>query len=165
MNLQPAMRQFSSTQAKQQFGELLEAAAQGPVAIEKHRKIKAILAAPEHFHPVQGAAVESSADPLLLRRAARAQMALLERDRLIKHQRIAIALLTRPAVERRALMRKALDAVARWQAESLCSRDYIERWQAMLRLPVPELALAMTGDAEGWGAALRQNSPWAGVGA
>ena len=36
----------------------------------------------------------------------------------------------------------------------------IERWRAMLAKPLAELVDAMCGEAEGWGAALRQNSPW-----
>ena len=94
------------------------------------------------------------------RRAARASHALAEKDRLIRHQRIAIDLLTLPAKERRVLIRNALAVVDRWRAERLCSPDYIEKWQSLLSLPVRELARAMTSEADGWGTALRQNSPW-----
>ena len=97
------------------------------------------------------------------RRAARMSQTMLEMDRLVRHQRIAIDLLTLPATERKALMQRARAVVERWQTDGLCSRDYIERWQALLALPPRELALAMTSDADGWGAALRQNSPWSGM--
>lgn len=153
------MRQFSSTRAKQSFGELLEAAARGPVAIERHGRIKAIVASPQTFH----AAGAAQAD-LAQRRAARLNQTLLEKERLIRHQKVAIQLLTLPARERRALIRQARAVVERWRADNLCSRDYIDRWQSLLELPIDELASAMTSDADGWGNALRQNSPWAAVG-
>jgi hypothetical protein len=100
---------------------------------------------------------------LAQRRAARASQALLEKDRLVKHQRIAIELLTLPKKEQQQLLRQARAVVARWRAEHLCSQDYMEKWESLLALPVPELAKAMSSDLEGWGAALRQNSPWSGA--
>jgi hypothetical protein len=60
------------------------------------------------------------------------------------------------------MMRKARETVDRWRREKLSGADYIERWTTLLKLPVRELALAMTSDLEGWGPALRQNSPWIG---
>lgn len=149
------MRQFSSTQAKQSFGELLEAASLGPVAIEKHGKVKAIVASPEIFSAADRTQIE-----LAQRRAARLNQTLVEKERLITHQKIAISLLTLPAQQRRTLIRQARAVVGRWRAGNLCSKDYIDRWQSLLELPVDELAAAMTSDAEGWGNALRQNSPW-----
>jgi hypothetical protein len=50
--------------------------------------------------------------------------------------------------------------VARWASEGLCSADYIARWQAWLALPLQQLAPLMCGDAQGWGPAMRQNSPF-----
>ena len=152
------MRRFTSTQAKQSFGELLEAAALAPVAIEKHRKVKAIVASPEDFSSRSGDAAR-----LAQRHSARLNQAMLEKDRLIKHQRIAVDLLTLPIKDRKQLIRGALAMVERWRGEGLCSQDYIDQWQALLDLPVPQLAQAMTSDALGWGAALRQNSPWPGA--
>lgn len=149
------MQRISSTQAKQSFGELLEAAVRGPVAIEKHRKIKAIMASPQHF-----SAASREEAQLAERRAARVNQALRERDRLIKHQRIAIDLLTLPAMKRNALIQGARAVISHWRDERLCSQDYIEKWQSLLELPLGEMAKAMTSDAEGWGPALRQNSPW-----
>ncbi len=52
--------------------------------------------------------------------------------------------------------------VARWRAEGLCSDDYIRRWSDILQLPVRQMAQAMGSDLDGWGQALRQNSPWVG---
>lgn len=79
------------------------------------------------------------------------------------HQKIAIRLLTLPAQQQCTLIRQARAVVERWRAENLCSKDRIDRWQSLLELPVDELAAAMMSDAEGWGNALRQNSPWAEV--
>jgi hypothetical protein len=152
------MEQFSSTDAKQGFGRLLKAAAQGPVAIEKHGKVQAIVAAPEFF-----AAQDPRQAQLDQRRLARLGQELVEKDRLIRHQRIAVDLLTSPPKVRQRLIREAQATVERWRVEALSSRDYIDRWTDILRMPVPRMAEAMTSDADGWGPALRQNSPWVGV--
>ena len=152
------MERFSSTRAKQAFGQLLEAAARSPVAIERHKKVKAIVAAPEFFS-------RASRDEIQLseRRAARAAQTLLEKERLIKHQRIAIGLLTLPKKEQEKLVRHAQGVVTRWRVEGLCSQDYIDRWTRLLDMPVRDMAIAMTSDLDGWGTALRQNSPWTAV--
>lgn len=154
MNPQP----FTASQAKQRFGELLKAVAHGPVSIEHHGKVRAIVATPELFHAAQ----TPSPDALAERKLARLNQALVERDRLIRHQHIALQLLTLPAPARQALLDQARTMVGRWRTEQLCSSDYIDRWTHLLALPVPELAQAMVSDMEGWGTALRQNSPWAG---
>lgn len=149
---------FTASQAKQRFGELLKAAAQGPVAIEHHGKVRAIVAAPGYFH-------DTPAPPALAlaeRQLARLSQTLIERDRLIRHQRIALQLLTLPAQEGQPLLDQAQATVARWRDEKLCSADYIERWEHLLSLPLTEMAQAMVSDMEGWGTALRQNSPWVG---
>ncbi len=149
------MRRFTATQAKQSFGDLLRAVQEGPVAIERHHQVQAIIASPDRF--AQADVVEARR---AARRLARAQQDLVERDRLIKHQQLAIDLLTRPAPERQALIRRARAVVEQWRARGLCSADYIDRWSQLLALPPRELAQAITGDAEGWGTALRQNSPF-----
>lgn len=152
------MQQVSSTQAKQAFGELLKAAEHAPVAIEKHQKIKAVMVSPEFF---SGAGKEQAL--LAERRIAHLNQTLLEKDRLIRHQRIAVDLLTLPDKDSRAFVDKALAVVEQWRSKQLCSQDYIDRWQTLLSLPAAELAKAMTSDTDGWGPALRQNSPWPGV--
>jgi PHD/YefM family antitoxin component YafN of YafNO toxin-antitoxin module len=156
---QDAVRNVSATQAKQAFGELLAAAAHAPVGIEKHGKVRAVLVSAEFFSRAGPDAID-----LAERRAARVAQALVEKERLIKHQRIAIDLLTLPDQGRQAAMARALGVVARWRSGGLCSLDYIEKWEAWLSLPLPELAKAMTSDAGGWGPALRQNSPWTAEG-
>lgn len=149
------MQQMTSSHAKQNFGELLDATAQGPVAIERHKKVKAIVCSPEVFHARMGR------DNLLAeRRAARSAQALLEKDRFIKHQKLAIDLLLMPHAERDALIARARAEVRRWRLERLCSPDYSDRWDALLDLPIEDLARAMACDALEWGVALRQNSPW-----
>ena len=149
------MRRFTATQAKQSFGDLLRAAQEGPVAIERHHRVQAIIASPDRFAKADVVEAGRAA-----RRLARAQQDLMERDRLIKHQQLAIDLLTQPASERRALIRRARAVVEQWRTRCLCSSDYIDRWSRLLEMPPRELALAITGDAEGWGTALRQNSPF-----
>ena len=146
---------MSASRAKQNFGELLEALAHGPVAIERHKKVKAIVCSPDGFHdrPEAGHAVAE-------RRAARSAQQLVEKDRLIKHQRLAIELLTMPPAQRKQLVLRATAEVARWRRDSLCSPDYSDRWDALLKLPLADMARGMCADALGWGPALRQNSPW-----
>lgn len=152
------MQQISATQAKQTFGHLLDASSHGPVAIEKHGKIRAIVASPEFF-----AAASQQQAELAERKMVRLAQAMREQERLIKHQQIALNLVTLPPAKAKAWVREAQTVVAQWQADRLCSRDYIEQWQTLLQRPLPELAKAMVSDLDGWGPALRQNSPWAGV--
>lgn len=149
------MRRFTATQAKQSFGDLLRAAQDGPVAIERHHQVQAIVASPDRFAQVDVMDARRAA-----RRLARAQQDIVEKDRLIKHQQIAIDLLTQPVAKRNALIRSARAVVEQWRARGLCSADYVDRWTRLLALPPRELAKAITGDARGWGTALRQNSPF-----
>ena len=152
------MQQFSSTQAKQNFGQLMKASALAPVAIERHGKVQAVLMSPA-FH----GAARAAQDPLAERRLARLQQAGVEKDRLLRHHRIAMDLLTLAPAESERLIRQARDTVERWRREQLSSRDYVDRWAALLALPAPQLAREMVSDADGWGTALRQNSPWVGL--
>ena len=145
------MESVAASEAKQKFGELLEMAAKSPVSITRHGQVVAVMTA------------AGGSDPRLLeRRLARSRQELVEAARLIRHQRIAVRLLADPEGAR-AVVAEARAVVDRWDRESICSSDFVDRWRAMLALPLPALADALCGDAEGWGAALRQNSPWAGV--
>jgi hypothetical protein len=152
------MQHFTSSHAKQNFGELLKAAEAGPVAVERHRKVQVIVATPAHFT----AATQAPPDVRTERKLARMQQAVVERDRLIRHQKIAMDLLTLPPAKVAAMVARAKATVELWQAKGLCSADYIERWRALLEMPSKALAQAMVADADGWGPALRQNSPWVG---
>ncbi|KRC10501.1 prevent-host-death protein [Hydrogenophaga sp. Root209] len=152
------MQQFSSTQAKQNFGQLMKASALAPVAIERHGKVQALVMSPAFL-----GAARAAQDPMAERRLARLQQAGIEKDRLIRHHRIALDLLTVEPAQREGLIQRARDTVDRWRREQLSSRDYVDRWAALLALPVQELAKEMVADADGWGTALRQNSPWVGL--
>ena len=153
------MDKITASHAKQNFGELLEAVAKGPVAIERHKSIKAIVCSPETFHKTvdgkssQGRALED-------RRAARASQQLVEKNRLIKHQKLAIDLLLMPQAKREELVARARAEVLRWRRDRLCSIDYVNRWDDLLGLAIGDLAQAMCSETIEWGTALRQNSPW-----
>ncbi|MDO8767225.1 MAG: type II toxin-antitoxin system Phd/YefM family antitoxin [Burkholderiaceae bacterium] len=151
------MQHFTSSQAKQNFGELLKAAELGPIAVERHRKVQVIVITPEHL-----AAYQQPIDPKAERRLARLNQSLVERNRLIRHQKIAIDLLTLPSSESAQLIENAHAMVKRWSKEHLCSADYIQRWSDILNMPLKQMAAAIVSDDDGWGTALRQNSPWVG---
>ena len=120
--------------------------------------MQALVMAPK-FH----GAARAAQDPLAERRVARLQQTGVEKDRLIRHHRIALDLLTLAPAERERLVQQARDTVERWRREQLSSRDYVDRWAALLALPLHQLAREMVSDADGWGTALRQNSPWVGL--
>ena len=149
------MQRMTATQAKQNFGELMDALAQGPIAIERHGKVRAILCTPDTFAGQTG-----GGDDLAERRAARAAQQLVDQGRLIKHQKLAVELLLTPRRQQREAIAQARAEVARWRRERLCSPDYADRWDALLDLPVEKLARAMSDESLDWGRALRQNSPW-----
>ncbi|MCF8160625.1 MAG: type II toxin-antitoxin system Phd/YefM family antitoxin [Polaromonas sp.] len=140
---------LTASQAKQNFGALLGQLAHSPVAIERHHKTVAVVMSPE--------AAQSVSDP---RRMAREAQRQRELQRLVQHQQIAIDILCAPRSAQKKHIQAALDSVKRWETEHLCSADYIERWQQWLALPVSELAPLMCGPAQGWGPAMRQNSPF-----
>ena len=129
-----------------------------PVAIEKRGNVKAGV----ETQLFSGAA-QSSADEAQARSLARLRQSVIEKERLIRHQRIAFDLVTASAAERKKMIARAREVVERWRREQLCSLDYIERWSAILQLPVKQMAVQMTSDDNAWGPALRQNSPWVGL--
>jgi PHD/YefM family antitoxin component YafN of YafNO toxin-antitoxin module len=145
------MKSVSASNAKQLFGALLADAAREPVRIERHGKTVAAMVPPGWL------ARQADLDP---RRAARAAQQERERAREEKHLRLAVKLLTLPAAQRKAMIAEARAMVDRWQAEQLCSADYIARWRAWLSLPTDELAKAMTSSDDEWAAPMRQNSPF-----
>lgn len=143
------MYTVTASQAKQNFGALIGRLSQSAVAIERHQKVVAIVLSPE--------SAAGLPDP---RQVARAQQQQREQLRLMYHQQWAIELLCEPKRVQQQHLRAARSVVTRWATEQLCSSDYIDRWQQWLALPVTELAKRMCGDAQGWGAAMRQNSPF-----
>jgi len=142
------MHTISATQAKQKFSEALGQAETHPVAIQRHGKMVAVM--------VPAGFVSSDQSE---RRLARMQQEKVEAERLIRHQRLAIRLLKEPKHARK-LVRQASQVVDRWEREALCSHHFIGRWRELLSLPIATLAEAMCTDLDGWGKALRQNSPW-----
>lgn len=144
------MKIVTATDAKQKFGELIRHAVEEDVAIHRHGQTIAIITAPD-----RGREPLANAE----RRIARLQQNEVEKERLIKHQRIAIRMLQSPD-QARYLLEEARQSVQRWEAEGLCSRHFISGWTQLLDLPVPRLAEEMCSDLNGWGKALRQNSPW-----
>lgn len=153
------MEQMTASRAKQNFGELLEAVAKGPVAIERHKSIKAIICSPETFRvAMEGQSLPGQA--LEDRRTARAAQQLVEKNRLIKHQKLAIDLLLMPETKRQELIALARAEVLRWRRDRLCSTDYADRWDDLLGRSIGDLAQTMCSETFVWGAALRQNSPW-----
>ena len=144
------MDKVSASAAKQNFGNVLERAAAAPVAIERHGKVVAALV------PADWLARASLLDE---RRQARERQKQVEQNRLMAHQQIAIELLI-DGSRRQQLLKAARREVRRWSEQGLCSQDYIDRWSEWLALPAAALAKEMCSDADGWGTAMRQNSPF-----
>ncbi len=146
------MKSVSASEAKQNFGELLADAAKAPVRIVRHGKAVAAMV-PADWLEKHAAQV----DPRLAARAAQRQRDLARED---KHRRIALALLMASPRERKAMIEQAQNMVDRWQADQLCSQDYIKGWRAWLSLPALDLAKAMTSTDDAWAKPMRQNSPF-----
>lgn len=98
----------------------------------------------------------------LLRLRARAQQRLVEEAKLNRHKEVASRLLAADEEVLRLLLARARAWVRTWRETEVCWLDYIERWEAMLELPIERLAAEMVGDCNGCGRALRQCSPFAG---
>lgn len=144
------MKTISATEARKRFAGL-RADLREPVRIERHGKAVAYLLPPD----------PPPADPTLAaRREARLQQQLVERDRYVRHLKVALNLLGLSPAHASARVNQARDEVGRWEREHLCSTDYIQRWRHLLALPIPILAARISGDLDGWGPALRQNSPF-----
>jgi PHD/YefM family antitoxin component YafN of YafNO toxin-antitoxin module len=115
------MEKMTASRAKQNFGELLDALAKGPVAIERHKSIKAVICSPETFHGTVGH-ISLPSQALAERRAARTAQQLVEKNRLIRHQKLAIDLLLMPQDKREELVLRARAEVSRWRRDRLCSK-------------------------------------------
>jgi PHD/YefM family antitoxin component YafN of YafNO toxin-antitoxin module len=144
------MDKISASVAKQKLGECLERAAAAPLVIEKHGKVVAALVSPEWLERAQ---------LLDERRQAREQQERVEEKRLLAHHQIALDLLSDES-RKTQLIEAAKSEVRRWSEQHLCSQDYIDRWNEWLSLPEAALARQMCSDANGWGKAMRQNSPF-----
>lgn len=94
------------------------------------------------------------------RRLARQQQEQTEAERFRRHADLASVLLTSTPEHQLLLISEAKARVTRWRERRLCSEDYITRWEAILALPVEQMAQEIVGDCSGWGRALRQNTPF-----
>lgn len=99
---------------------------------------------------------------MTLRREARAQLQAKQSASREKHLKIALQLALGDE-NALALQQGALRMVQLWKARALCSPTYIERWQHILDAPPAKVAQNMLEMDEEWGAALRQNTPFAGM--
>jgi prevent-host-death family protein len=159
MSILDPLQQMPATQAKQAFGEMLHRVREKKViAITSHGRIQAFVSSPEMWAERE-ARIKSEND-IMERKLARAQQSQVELDRLQRHANLAVTLLTTSPEKQALLINEAKARVARWRANSLCSEDYIVRWNDLLALPVKELAKEIVGDCAGWGKALRQNTPF-----
>lgn len=153
------LRQIPATKAKQSFGEMLDSVrTHHALAITSHGRCKALISTPEMWS--ERATRFAQDIDVMERKLARAQQAQVELERLQRHARLAIDLLTSSADQQAAVIDKARARVARWRAHALCSEDYIERWDHLLSLPIDVLSKELVGDCAGWGNALRQNTPF-----
>ncbi len=150
------MHTVAASHVKQNFGEVLALAARGPVGVERHRKLVAAIVPPHWL---------ARHDALDERRAARATQRQVDSNRLMAHQQSGIALLCATPAQQRKRVAAARREVDRWEARQLCSADYIARWREWLALPPTQLVPRMCSDAQGWGVAMRQNSPFLLAGA
>lgn len=138
---------FTATAAKQRFGELLERAAHGPVGIVRHGRIVAYVVPPDRAAPPPASA-SAGIDAMLRARAMQA-----DKDEVRRRDHLAFVKTLRP--RDRVLARAA---VARWEAEKLCSPAYIEAWRALLALPRAALRAKLEA-RDDFTRVLRANSP------
>jgi transcriptional regulator with XRE-family HTH domain len=102
--------------------------------------------------------VESSNSPSHARLQARQEQNSRMQLRRERHLRLMLALLSEPN-EAPAKIERARAMVDLWLHNRTCSEYFIERWQALLALPTPQLVQGMLNLGE-WEEALFQNSPW-----
>ena len=105
-------------------------------------------------------AVQSESPQLTLRRQARADAQVRQAASREKHLRLAVQFALGGAPAQR-LKDDALRMVALWSERSLCSPVYVHRWQAILQADPQSIAQALLAMDDEWGAALRQNTPFA----
>lgn len=145
------MKTISASYAKQNFGDVLQMALNEPVAIERHGKAVAILS---------GQLLPNNSEQIELKKYARLQQKNIECERLIRHQKIAIRLLSEEPSDVAVLIEKAKAEVCKWRMLESCSNDYISKWDDILQKTPEDIAQLICSDLDGWGTALRQNSPW-----
>lgn len=144
------MDKISATDAKNSFAAVIARAVKGErIEIARHGRVVAVVAPAGSF-----------AAPADLRATALRHQQLTELQRLSRHQTYAIQLLTATHAQVTIWRKQARAAVDRWEQRGSCSREFIEGWRGLLKLPVAEMSRKMCGNLDGWGPAMRQNSPW-----
>jgi hypothetical protein len=155
------MQIITASAAKQNFGHAIEMAQVSPVAVHRHSRLVAAIVSPAWLHAGQPSDVAASAQAA--RAAARSVQAATEAARLHRHLVLGVELLCAPNAAAQRSVAAAQAVVQQWARHGLCSADYIERWSHWLALPLRELVRLMCSDADSWGAAMRQNSPFLAV--
>lgn len=145
------MKTISASNAKQQFGSLLIEAAHAPIGIERHGKVIAVLS------PGLIRREEAISSP---REAARAAQRAVEESRLLRHHKVALALALATPSQAQAMITAAMAEVAKWEEKKACGSVYIEKWKEILSRDVRQISGLIVSELDGWGNALRQNSPW-----
>lgn len=92
----------------------------------------------------------------IIQQQARKQQ--LERNELRRQNLLPVAGALRNPRLSGEVVRSALLQVRLWRSKNLCSRDYIEAWEALLKQP--EQAARMLEEQSSYAAQLRQNSPF-----
>lgn len=90
-------------------------------------------------------------------REAEPFQALAER-RLVKHEPVAKTLRSAASSIVNEIISLAYIQLAKWEENSLCSKDYIAAWRELLKNPAA--AAAVLEERSSRAAALRQNSPF-----
>lgn len=88
---------------------------------------------------------------------ARQEQKSREEKRKLAHARVAGVL--RSASDRQPVLAYALEQVAKWRNQGLCSRDYIEEWEGLLARP--DQAASVLVEDSPRAVRLRQNTPFA----
>ncbi len=94
-----------------------------------------------------------------LRLLARAAQNIASEQRRAKYAPIVLAL--RDPVMAGDVVALASQQVALWRSKSLCSLDYIETWDALLKHPLD--AAAILEEDSPYAAQLRQNAPFVSI--
>lgn len=90
------------------------------------------------------------------KQAARLSQMNVENNRLSAHALVAVKLRDKHA--RKDVISSARAQIAKWRINQLCSPDYIQEWEALLRSPVK--AANVLENMDPVSIRLRQNSPF-----
>lgn len=93
---------------------------------------------------------------LSTRQAARLAQSDIEHRRLSAHAKVAVKLRDKHA--RKEVISSARVQIAKWRESNLCSSDYIQSWEVLLKSPIK--AANVLEDMDPISIRLRQNSPF-----